>query len=211
MDRYQLNKNTFDKLATQYQDRFMDYGGYLETYDLWMNEIAKEDAKVLEIACGPGIITKYLHKFKPNYKIYGIDVAPKMIELARINNPKARYDVMDCRYLSHFNDTFDAIMCAFGLPYITKEDAIKLIDDGYKLLEQNGVFYISTMEGNYEDSEYVKSSNYDESTFVYYHQASYLKERLLSKKMKILHEFRKPYTNSAGKEFVDLFIIAKKL
>ena len=210
MNKYNLNKNTFDKLATQYQDRFMDYDGYLDTFDLLMSTIVKEDAKILEIACGPGNVTKYLHSQKPHYKIYGIDVAPKMIDLARINNPSAKYDVMDCRYLSHFSDSFDAIICAFGLPYITKEDAMKLIKDSCNLLEQNGVLYISTMEGNYENSEYVKSAAYKESTYVYYHEASYLKEALERNNMKVLHENRKPYQNAAGKEFVDLFLIAKK-
>lgn len=168
MDKYDLNKNTFNKLATQYQDRFMDYEGYLDTFDLFMSLIDKEDAKVLEIACGPGNVTKYLHSHKPSYKVFGIDVAPKMVDLAKINNPMAKYDVMDCRYLSHFNDSFDAIMCAFGLPYITQVDAVKLINDSSKLLEEKGILYISTMEGNYSDSEYVKSAAYNESTYVYY-------------------------------------------
>lgn len=211
MEKDNLNKNTFDKLATQYQDRFMDYDGYLDTFDLLMSTIAKEDAKILELACGPGNVTKYLLSQNPNYKIFGTDVAPKMINLARINNPSAKYDVMDCRYVSHFSDSFDAIMCAFGLPYITKEDAIILIKDSCKLLEQNGILYISTMEGNYEDSEYVKSKAYNESTYVYYHEASYLKEALENNNIKVLHENRKPYQSAKGKEFVDLFLIATKL
>lgn len=210
MDKYQLNKNTFDKLATQYQDRFMDYDGYVDTFDLLMSVIVKEDAKVLEIACGPGNVTKYLNSHKPHYKIYGIDVAPKMIDLARINNPTAKYDVMDCRHLSHFSDSFDAIMCAFGLPYITKEDAISLIKDSCNLLEENGVLYISTMEGNYEDSEYLKSAAHKELTYVYYHKASYLKEELKSNNMEVLHEIRKPYTDGSGNFFIDLFLIAMK-
>lgn len=211
MDKYNLNKNTFNKLASQYQDRFMDYDGYLDTFDVFINTIDKEDAKILEIACGPGNVTKYLHSHRSDYNIYGIDVAPKMIDLARINNPTAKYDVMDCRFLSHVSDSFDAIMCAFGMPYITKEDTIKLINDSCNILEENGILYISTMEGNYEDSEYVKSSAYKESTFVYYHEVSYLKEALEINKMKVLHEIRQPYQNAEGKEFVDLFLIAKRL
>ena len=211
MDKYNLNTNTFNKLATQYQDRFMNYDGYLDTFDLFINAIDKDEAKILEIACGPGYVTKYLHSHKPNFMIYGIDVAPKMIELARTNNPAAKYDVMDCRYLSHFNESFDAIMCAFGLPYITQEDAIKLINDSCGLLSENGVLYISTMEGKYSDSEYLKSAAYNEGTYVYYHEAAYLKETLESNNMKVLHEVRKPYQNAEGNKFVDLFLIAERV
>lgn len=210
MDKYNLNKNTFNKLATQYQDRFMDFEGYLDTFDLFIKEIENDEAKILEVACGPGNVTKYLLSHKSSYNIYGIDVATKMIDLARINNPSAKYDVMDCRHLSHFSDSFDAVICAFGLPYITKEDAIKLIHDSCNLLEENGVLYLSTMEGDYNDSEYVKSAKYNESTYVYYHESSYLKKALRSNNMKVIHGIRKPYQNVEGKEFVDLFLIAKK-
>ena len=210
MDKYELNKNTFNKLAIQYQNRFMDYDGYTDTFDLFVNEIAKYDASILEIACGPGNVTQYLLRHNSNYKIYGIDIAPKMIDLARINNPSAKFDVMDCRYLSHVSDNFDAIICAFGLPYLTREDAIKLINNSCTILNDNGLLYLSTMEGMYDDSEFVKSSSYQESTFVYYHEAAYLKDTLRNNNMKILHEIRKPYTNADGKDFVDLFVIAMK-
>lgn len=210
MDKYTLNKNTFNNLAIQYQERFMDFEGYLDTFDLFMNAIVHKDARIFEIACGPGNVTKYLHAYSNDYKIYGIDIAPKMIDLARINNPTAKYEVMDCRYLSHVSEKFDAIMCAFGLPYITKEDALQLIEDSSQMLEENGILYISTMEGKYEDSEYVKSAAYDESTFVYYHDATLLKAAMKSNRLEVLHEIRKPYQNGEGKEFVDLFIIAQK-
>ena len=211
MDKYELNKNTFNKLATQYQDRFMDFDGYLDTFDLLINTIVKKDARILEIACGPGNVTKYLHSLRPDFKIFGIDIAPNMIDLARINNPTAKYEVMDCRHLSHFNDSFDAVMCAFGMPYINKGDAIKLINDSCSLIEGNGILYISTMEGENANSEYVNSTAYDGSTYVNYHEASYLKDALDSNNMKIVHEVRKPYQNAAGKDFIDLFLIAEKM
>ncbi len=211
MDKYQLNKNTFNNLAKEYQDQFMDYDAYLDTFDLFIQAVPTDKYRLLEIACGPGNVTRYLHSKRADLQIFGIDVAPKMIELAKINNPSAKYDVMDCRFLSHISDRFDAIMCAFGLPYISQEDAIKLISDCSQILDENGILYISTMEGKYTDSEYVDSKNYNEKTFVFYHEASNLIATLEADEFKLIHEIRKPYVNAEGKEFVDLFLIAKKI
>ncbi len=210
MDKYELNKNTFNKLATEYQDRFMEYEGYLDTFDLFLKELEKNNASILDVACGPGNVTKYLLSHRAQLNIYGIDIASNMIDLARINNPSAKYDVMDCRYLSHVSDSFHAVICAFGLPYLSKEDAVKLISDSCNLLEENGLFYMSTMEGDNGQSEYVKSAAYNESTFVYYHETSYLKKALEINEMEILHEIRRPYQNNEGKKFVDLFLISQK-
>ena len=90
MDNYQETFETWNKLASLYQDKFMDLELYNESYDAFCNSIAKENANILEIGCGPGNITKYLLLKRPNYQIYGIDVAPNMIELARQNNPTAK-------------------------------------------------------------------------------------------------------------------------
>lgn len=210
MDHYEINKNTFNTLAKAYQDRYMSFEGYLDTFDLFVETMAIDDAKILEVACGPGNVTKYLLSQKPNFKIYGIDIAPKMIELARVNNPEAHYDVMDCRHLSHISDRFDAIICAFGVPYINHEDTIKFIEDSGKLLNENGLLYLSTMEGNYEDNEYVQSSAYKEKTYVYYHHASSLIAAFNANQMEVIHEIRKPYRNEAGKDFIDLFLIVRK-
>lgn len=209
MDKYQLNKNTFNNLATEYQDSYMDYEGYTDTFDLFIAEIENENAKILEIACGPGNVTKYLLNHKPLYKIYGIDVAPKMIELARKNNASAKYDIMDCRDISQISDRFDAVMCAFGLPYLTQKDTTKLISDSASMLTPNGIIYLSTMIGNYADSEYVESKKHNQQTFVHYHDKGMLKNTLLENDFTIVHESLQPYVDNAGKQFTDLFLIAK--
>jgi len=167
-------------------------------------------AKILDIACGPGNVTKYFLSKKPHLQIYCIDIAPKMIDLARINNPRSKFAVMDCRHLSHISDMYNGVICAFGLPYINNKEAQRMIKESCSLLERNGVLYLSTMEGENTNSEYVESAKYKERTFVNYHEANYLKDTLTNCNMKILHEVRKPYQNSAGKEFVDLFLIATK-
>ena len=41
------------------------------------------NSKIWEIGCGPGNITKYILSKLPDLNIFGIDIAPNRIELAK--------------------------------------------------------------------------------------------------------------------------------
>jgi len=75
-----------------------------------------------------------------------------MLALAKKNNPTAEFQLLDSREILKLNKTYDAIMCGFCLPYLTKEEAIQLMEDAAKILNANGVIYISTMEDDYSKS-----------------------------------------------------------
>src|SRR6185295_3669822 len=97
MDKTKIAVNIFNKHASKYQDKFMDVNLYAGSFDFFCDAAKKQNAKILEIACGPGNITSYLLNKRPDFKILGIDLAPNMIALAKINNPKADFQLMDCR------------------------------------------------------------------------------------------------------------------
>ena len=175
MDNYKETIETYDKSAKNYQDKFMDMDLYNDTYDKFCDLIDKQNPDILEIASGPGNITRYLLSKRPDFKILGIDLAPSMIDLARLNIPRADFEVMDCRNIDRLDRLFDAIMCGFCIPYLSKEDCDKLIKDCTNLLNQSGLVYISTMEDDYSKSGFETTSFSGENrVFIYYHQADYL-------------------------------------
>ena len=93
MDKTKMAVNAFDKNAETYQEKFMNLDLYHASFDLFCSKIPNENAKILEIACGPGNITQYLLEKRPDFKILGIDLAPRMLDLARINNPSAVFNL----------------------------------------------------------------------------------------------------------------------
>jgi ubiquinone/menaquinone biosynthesis C-methylase UbiE len=211
MDKYEITIDTYNKSAQQYQDKFMEMDLYNETYDKFCKYIELRNAEILEIACGPGNITKYLLSKKTDFKIFGIDLSPKMIELARINIPTAKFEVMDCRDIGLINNLFDAIMCGFCLPYLSKEEAVKLIKDSSMLLKPNGMLYISTMEDDYSKSGFETTSfSGQNQIFIHYHEWEYLTKALSDNGFTILDIERKDYPESNGTFTTDLIIIARK-
>lgn len=208
-DKTKVAVEIFDKLANVYQDKFMDVSLYGTSFDLFCDSIAKRDARILELGCGPGNVTKYLLERRPDFRILGTDLAPKMIELARVNNPTAVFDIMDCRAIDGITEKYDGLMCGFCLPYLSKEDAVKLIGDAYGVLNPGGVFYLSTMEDDYEKSGPQKGSSGDE-IFMHFHEAGYLTAALTESGFRILDVQRKEYPGKDGATVVDLLLIASK-
>jgi 2-polyprenyl-3-methyl-5-hydroxy-6-metoxy-1,4-benzoquinol methylase len=210
MNKTQIAVDVFNNNALKYQEKFMYFDLYNDTFDTFCSHIHKQNAAVLDIACGPGNISKYLLSKRPDFQIFGIDLAPNMIDLARINNPGARFEIMDCRDIGQLQQKFDAVMCGFALPYLSKEDAVQLIEDAALILNPGGVFYISTMEDDYANSGPKKSSDGKSELYQYLHQADYLIEALQASGFEIVEVQRKDFPTTDGTKTVDLVIQSKK-
>ncbi|MES2514761.1 MAG: class I SAM-dependent methyltransferase [Bacteroidota bacterium] len=209
MNKTQQVKDGFDKYAVLYRDRHMEEILYNDTFDIFCDTLKKQTPYVLELGCGPGNISKYLLRKRPDFKLLGIDLSVNMVELAKTHNPTAEFKVMDCREISSINESYDGIMCGFCLPYISKEEALHLINDSSKLLNSGGVIYISTMEDDYSKSDWKNSSDGKHQMFIHYHQEDYLVEALTKNGFHIV-ECRHQNYPTDGTQIVDLIIIAQK-
>ncbi|MGV8915883.1 MAG: class I SAM-dependent methyltransferase, partial [Kaistella sp.] len=209
MDRYTETFKTWDKVASLYQDKFMESDVYNETYDFICNSITKDKPKILEIGCGPANITKYILSRRPEFDIFGIDIAPNMIELAKINNPTASFAVMDCREIDSIKTKFDAIVCGFCLPYLSQTDSQKLITDSYNLLNENGLIYLSFVEGDTKKSDFQISSS-GNRTYFYFHNLENLKAKFIDNKFEDFKIFKVEYKKSETEIEIHTILIAKK-
>ena len=208
-NRYTETFETWNKVALLYQDKFMDLDLYNETYDFICNNIVKDKAKILEIGCGPGNITKYLLSKRPDFEIFGIDIAPNMIELAKRNNPTANFAILDSRKIDEIESRFDGIICGFCLPYLSQTDSQKLIADSYKLLNENGLLYLSFVEGDPGKSDFKVASSGDRVYF-YFHNLSDLKTQLAECKFDELRTFKVEYKKSATEIEIHTIVTSKK-
>ncbi|PZR19567.1 MAG: class I SAM-dependent methyltransferase [Flavobacterium psychrophilum] len=177
MDKTSMAIAIFNKHAQEYEQRFMDVSLYADTLDMFCDSIPKEDASVLELACGPGNITRYVLNKLPKLKVLATDLSATMLELAKKNNPEAKFELLDCRDIIKLSQKFDAVVCGFCLPYLSKEETLSLIKDTATVLNENGIFYLSTIEGNYNNSGLTTNSHGD-SVYMYYYEEEFLKQAL---------------------------------
>lgn len=209
MDKSTHAATIFNKHAKLYEEKFMDTSQYHESFDIFCKLINKDNADILELACGPGNISKYIIEKKPEIKLQGLDLAPNMIDIARINNPQGEFMVMDCRDILKLNKKFDAILCGFCFPYLSQSEVVKLINDSFKILNSGGVIYISTMEDDYIKSDYKKGSTGDE-IFMHYYLGTQLESFLKDAGFDIRQMLRKYQVGNDGEWVTDVILIAVK-
>ena len=169
MDTSRVTVNTFDKLADTYAKKYLA----LDTYDTYYRQfclhVAQQGATVLDAACGPGNVSVFLARERPDLDVLGIDLAPSMVRLAQTHVPSARFLVHDCRHLAELGRVFDGIAFSFGLNYLNQDEAAQFFTSLSHVLAPNGVFYLSAMLGPAEHSGLQTSSSGDQ---VYVHYRS---------------------------------------
>jgi len=186
----------------------MDLTLYDESYLKFCELLRPGHARVLDAACGPGNVSRCLMAHRPDLDLLGIDLAPRMVELAREAVPSARFAVHDCRRLAELQRRFDGIICAFGLPYLSPEEASAFIEAAAQVLDPGGVLYLSTMLGNSEDSGLEHCSTGD-PVYVYYHSEEHLTRLLERSGFKLVERSLLESPSAASKRTIDLILISK--
>ncbi|MFD0939381.1 class I SAM-dependent methyltransferase [Pedobacter boryungensis] len=208
MDRYKETFETWNNIASIYHDKFMDLTLYNDTYDYICVSVSKQKAKLLEIGCGPGNITKYLLSKRSDFDIFGIDIASNMIELARKNNPQADFAVMDSREIKSLSSKYDGIICGFCLPYLSPTESNELILNAYNLLNENGLIYLSFVEGDPDKSDFKVGSG--GRVYFQFHNLDDLKTQLIKTKFAEIETFKVKYKISETDFDIHTILTAKK-
>jgi len=208
MDKQLVTVATFNKYATDYQDRFRAYPPYLATYEEFARLIPLDDARVLDIGCGPGHFSAFLRSQRPGLRITGIDLAPAMIELAKQTVPDGEFLLMDCRDLSGLEKRFDVMLLGFCLPYLSREDTRQLLREAAARLTSGGLLYLSMIEGDYRESGF-QSNAAGDRVFRYFHDRDFLVAELGNVGLEVRSLFTRQHENSDGSTEPELFVFAQ--
>lgn len=205
MENYRISVNTFNEVAQQYQDKYMCWPEYTATYDALCDYLSPT-ARVLDIACGPGNIAHYLLTRYPQLDYLGIDLAPNMVTLAQVNNPKGQFKVMDSLDISRLSAQFDAMVCGFCLPYLNQVQVRSLLSSMAAYLEPNGLMYLSWIAGDLGEAK-AQTSSCGQQVFTYYYPKQWLIDVLRQAYIEPLYLHRQQSPNGQDSE---LFMIGRR-
>jgi len=192
MDKNTETFNTWNKVATAYEEKFMQLSIYNKSYDAFMDLLPKDSAAVLDVGCGPGNVIKYMQTMRPNLDFLGLDVSEKMLSIAKKHNPTAKFIMGDARQLLKLNLKFDGIVAGFCLPYLSGVDSNNFVKDACSILKENGLLYVSFVEGKEALSGFQTNSN-GERMFFYYHKQKDLMVALLAVNFKNIQVHKIPF------------------
>eukprot|EP01040_Poterioochromonas_malhamensis_P015542 gene15542-17414_t len=187
---------TWNSMAQQYFDHFTEMTRYNTSYDTFLQILSpilhEDEATVLDVGCGPGIIGKYLlensQKHFPNtLKLTGIDAAPNMITLAQQHFPTVRWEVLDGRRMrpALSDESFYGIVVGFCIPYLNQEEVPKFFADVYSLLKSQGILYLSFVPGDPSLSDF-KTNNKGQRVYFQYHTEDQIKTWLRDSHLEVV-------------------------
>lgn len=134
-ENYSSDRNQFKN--DKYLDKFI--------------ELLKQDT-VLDIGCGSGVpIDKYL--IDRGFKIIGIDISEKQIELAKKKVPEANYEVKDMSELKHEEYQVDGVVSTYAVFHTPREEHQELFNKINSFLPKGGIILVTMGAGEWEGTE----------------------------------------------------------
>ena len=96
---------------------------------------------VIDLGCGTGALSKAVQQHFPNAEITCVDIADKMLEIARGNLKGAANFIQADFHKFDFSDTFDVIVSSLALHHLESDnDKLKFYRKIYSALNCGGVF-----------------------------------------------------------------------
>ena len=145
-------KDFFSSTASRYFDeRYRGSARRVETYSYFerknyiLNMLDDNGGRVLDVGCGPGILTADL--LRKAYEVWGIDLSPNMVQEGRRTlegNPlgtNAHFAVGNIERLAFPDGHFDAVICSGILSYL--EDPAIGLGEVYRVLKPGGIAIIT--------------------------------------------------------------------
>ncbi len=140
------NEKELDRLISQAK-----VGVDLEK-NLLTNAGLKEGMDVLDIACGPGVVSCEMAKMVKPGTVTGVDINEKLIQVAKeyskqIKVTNADFSVGNAYELSFPENSFDFVYARFVFQHL--EDCQKVVDSIYKVLRPNGIICITDVDDSW--------------------------------------------------------------
>lgn len=134
-----------------------------------------------------------------------------MIKEAKEQNPESKFEVMDICDSGQILEQFNAVIAAFCLPYISYDDIDDLFKNIRYLTMENGLLYVSCMEGPKQRSGFEKTSfTGDNEMYINYYEREEIELLLKKNNFTVEAFYTKDYPEEDGSVTIDLMYIARK-
>ena len=94
----------------------------------------KAGMRVLDLACGPGLVAR--GAAERGALPVGLDFSSAMVALARANHPGIRFEEGDAEVLAFADESFDAVVANFGIHHVAEPD--RALAEARRVLQPGG-------------------------------------------------------------------------
>lgn len=108
--------------------------------------IVGAERPVLDVGCGPGHTTAHLTSL--GLRATGVDLSPKMIEIASRTFPQSRFEVGDFCSLRHESSSIAGVLAFYCIVHLTPEQLVPAFAEMSRVLSGGGVLLLSFHVGS---------------------------------------------------------------
>ena len=112
-----------------------------------LSDDLREGSAILDVGCGAGIPVSL--RLSTRFRVTGVDISDRMIELARTNVPKGRFIRSSILEVDFAESSFDAIVSYYALFHILRREQPKLFRQFYRWTKPGGLFLASYATGGH--------------------------------------------------------------
>ncbi|GIM93142.1 class I SAM-dependent DNA methyltransferase [Paractinoplanes toevensis] len=135
-------RTSYDTVAVSYADLLRDslagepfQRGILGLFAEWVRGTG--NGPVADVGCGPGRLTGYLHGI--GLDVFGVDLSPAMIEVARRDHPGLRFEVGSMTALDLTDGCLAGLLAWFSLIHVPDDDVPTVLAEFRRVLRPGGV------------------------------------------------------------------------
>ena len=142
-EHIELNKQKWDFWAESFDRKIYDFFRFMQKRTISLTALKEKDY-FLDIGCGTGWAVRHASRIiKENGKAFGIDLSPKMIEIAKANSPNNQnifFSQANSENLPFKDNFFEFIICTNSFHHYL--DPLKVLDEIFRVLKKEGEIYI---------------------------------------------------------------------
>ena len=134
-------RKQYDQVASGYDQRWKGYVfSSLSFLKKWMHPAGNE--KILDVACGTGVLEELIIKERPSQSMTGVDISENMLHVAKRKlaaYPGVAFFRAGATDLPFADDTFDLVVCAnsfhyFDAPVLSLQQMKRVLKRGGRLI-----------------------------------------------------------------------------
>jgi SAM-dependent methyltransferase len=119
-------------------------------------EAAREvGGPVADVGCGPGLITSHLHGL--GLDVFGVDLSPRMVEIARLHHPDLRFQVGSMTDLDLADGSVGGVLAFYSVIHVPDAEVPTVFAHFHRVLRPGGVVMVGFHVG---DRERLKTEGY---------------------------------------------------
>jgi SAM-dependent methyltransferase len=141
-------QKSYDQVADEYTSRFFHELEHKPLDRALLDLLAERVCGlglVGDLGCGPGHVTRYLHE--RGVSVLGIDLSPRMVELARKLNPGITFEQGNMAALTVEDEAWVGIVAFNSIIHFPRLQVVPVLREFHRVLRPNGVLLLSFHAG----------------------------------------------------------------